>query len=279
MDVAPWCYNWIGLYGIELRMGRGIEWVLGHCWCLSHTCCCIYSLCTTVQRCNVQCGTKNWLMCRGHETHGRLWQEHARDKRHDQPRLGEMLQTDYPWQKCCRQTGSCRDKNVADRTFPWQNFHHFRSHWAALVWNLPKYGHHDQLCRWEQREIHNCENPRAATISSGGVKSSHCSLWSQFASSEWFHRFDNDIPRHTLMCVYDSDLKRPGNCPPLPAKPEKSEKAGKPQQICGRRQVSTMNCNVWTVFTIDGGQCSIYTPTVTLYMAVPCSNPIYGSSL
>ena len=140
----------------------------------------------------------------------------------------------------------------------------------ALLWNLPKSGHHDQLCRWEQREIHNCENPQLVQVASKAhivrfgpsspVVSGFIDLIMTFQSTHWY--------------VFKIQIWK-GRAT---AKPEKREKAGKPQQICGRRQVSTMNCNVWTVFTIDGGQCSIYIPTVTLYMAVPYSNPLYGSS-
>ena len=89
--------------------------------------------------------TKNWLMMsRGHETGSRLSQIHAWDTagrhwclldRHPLSHVQEtLLQTDH----------SCHARDQFWQLSP--------SCGIALVWNLPKLGHHGQLLRREQRE-------------------------------------------------------------------------------------------------------------------------------
>ena len=193
------------------------------------------------------------------------WQTVARTRKGQETRpttsRWDVADRLLPWQKCCRQT--FRDNIfITFALIAWL--------WFEICQNLVT----TTNCAAESKEkstivkIHVL--PQLVRVC---VKSSHCSLWSQFTRVSFIHLIMTFPSTHWYVFMIQIWKGR------ATAKPEKSEKAGKPQQICGRRQVSTMNCNVWTVFTIDGGQCSIYIPTVTLYMAVPYSYPIYGSSL
>ena len=154
--------------------------MLGH-WCLPHTCCCIYSMCTTVQQrvhipqCNVgpktgSCAedTKHMADC-GKNTQG------TRDT------------TNHVSVRCCRQTVPFRDKILQTDSFRDKMFITFTL--IGLLWfetcqNLVTRTN----CAAESKEkstivkIHVL--PQLVRVC---VKSSHCSLWSQFTRVSFIH--------------------------------------------------------------------------------------------